>query len=429
MSYDCICVDFNINKNKDAVLEKFSNAKFTPFVDSYFFLLKSYINEIKTSHFWLLTTLQDYTDFDFDFIPEQFQQEQIHVWHNKDQKEGNTFLVPTEQFKKQINSIKHLRDFKDINYHEYEFNVSKWPVVHTTYKDLYTKIKLQKTLYSHYLVNSTSEFSEPSFWEDLKLYVNNNKHTSITVPRMNFQEELYEYDRIYFVDKFAKPPKFDIFFLHNNEPQAKQNYKTLQNHLSSWGKTAIEVNGIAGRDNALKYCAELSTTDYFYVVPAKIEIDSTFKFDYQPSTLKSNRHYIFGCFNKLINYMYGHQAVVMYYQDHVLNTPEKVLDFTLASAHEYVNHRSGCTNFDLNSKVNYRTTFREVTKLLYQQKTKPTVETDYILEQWKNADNQFTRRAYADAETFCSTVDFKYEEIIKTFEWEFVDALFFKSFG
>ena len=85
--------------------------------------------------------------------------------------------------------------------------------------------------------------------------------------------------------------------------------------------------------------------------------------------------------------------------------------------------------FDLNSKVNYRTTFREVTKLLYQQKTKPTVETDYILEQWKNADNQFTRRAYADAETFCSTVDFKYEEIIKTFEWEFVDALFFKSFG
>ena len=127
--------------------------------------------------------------------------------------------------------------------------------------------------------------------------------------------------------------------------------------------------------------------------------------------------------------MYGHQAVVMYYKNYVLSTPKKVLDFTLASAHEYVNHRSGHTNFELDSKVNYRTTFREVTKLLYQQKTKPTVEADYILEQWKNADNQFTKRAYADAETFCSKVNFNYEEILKTFEWEFVDDLFSKSFS
>ena len=32
-------------------------------------------------------------------------------------KEGNVFLIPTKKFKEQMDKIKFLRDFRDINYH------------------------------------------------------------------------------------------------------------------------------------------------------------------------------------------------------------------------------------------------------------------------------------------------------------------------
>jgi len=426
--YDCVCVDFNINGNRKKIEKIFPHAKFTPFVDSYFDILKSYISEIKTSHFWFLTTLDDLSTFDFDFVPEQHQDSQIHLWHNAEQKEGNLFLIPTNEFKKQLPQLKHLRDFADINYHQVEIKSHKWPEYKFEYSNLYQKVKNQKSLYAHYFFESTSK-SEPSLWEDKKLYVNNHEHTCLTIPKLKFQKELYEYERIYFVDKFDKPPKFDIFFLHNNEPQALANLSVLKEHLGHIGREPKVVSGINGRDNALRHCAKNSTSEYFYVVPAKLEIDPEFKFNYTPSTLKSNRHYIFGCYNRLISYMYGHQAVVLYFKEAVLNTPSGVLDFTLHSPHEYVNERSGYTNFFKDSKVNYRTTFREVVKLLYQKHTKPTVEGDFILEQWKSVDNIFTKKACTDAETFCSRHNYSLDKLLETFDWEFVDRLFLESFG
>ena len=58
----------------------FANTRIVPFVDSYFEIIKSVIDEIKTEYFWLLSTKINYDTFDFDFIPEQHEQHQIHTW-------------------------------------------------------------------------------------------------------------------------------------------------------------------------------------------------------------------------------------------------------------------------------------------------------------------------------------------------------------
>ena len=59
-------------------------------------------------------------NFDFDFIPEQHERDQIHVWYTTHpmgglNKEGNVLLIPTAKFKEQMHEIKFLRDYKDIN--------------------------------------------------------------------------------------------------------------------------------------------------------------------------------------------------------------------------------------------------------------------------------------------------------------------------
>ena len=120
MAFDCVIIDFknkDSSKNLSILSNTFPHAKVIPFVASYFDMIKSVLGESKTEYTWMLSSKVDYSDFDFDFIPEQHQTRQLHVWNNKTQKEGDTFLFP-KCFLDQ--SVKFLRDYKDVNYHEYD---------------------------------------------------------------------------------------------------------------------------------------------------------------------------------------------------------------------------------------------------------------------------------------------------------------------
>ena len=93
--FDCVIVDFrNTNSSKEMLLRKFPYATVVPFVESYHKIIKSVLGIITTRRFWLLSTKVDYSNFDFDFLPEQHEQYQIHTWANEQQYEGDTFLIP-----------------------------------------------------------------------------------------------------------------------------------------------------------------------------------------------------------------------------------------------------------------------------------------------------------------------------------------------
>ena len=101
----------------------FANTRVVPFVESYFKVLKNVIDDIKTEYFWFFANFVNLKPVDYlDYIPEQHEKDQIHVWyatHPKTglNKEGNVMLIPTKKFKEQMNNLKFLRDYKDINYH------------------------------------------------------------------------------------------------------------------------------------------------------------------------------------------------------------------------------------------------------------------------------------------------------------------------
>ena len=79
MAFDCVIVDFQKDqKNKEFLFNKFPYALSTPFVGSYFDILKSFVDSVKTDFFWLTSDLVNLQHFDFNFIPDQHQQKQIH---------------------------------------------------------------------------------------------------------------------------------------------------------------------------------------------------------------------------------------------------------------------------------------------------------------------------------------------------------------
>ena len=120
--FDSIQVRFKNTKN---ITSPFVNTRVVPFINSYFEILKTVVEDVKTEYFWFFANFMDIKTIDLDYIPEQHEKNQMHVWYNTHplggtNKEGNVFLIPTHAFKKQIANMKYLRDFQDINYHAHE---------------------------------------------------------------------------------------------------------------------------------------------------------------------------------------------------------------------------------------------------------------------------------------------------------------------
>ena len=432
MSFDCICVDFqNSEENLNIIKQRMPHAKIIPFVQSYMEILRFFVNDARTSHVWMVSTLIDYSTFNFDYIPEQHENQQIHVWHNKEQKEGDTLLIPCAEFLRQAEQLKFLRDFKDINYHSSILNYSSWPVRSFKFNTLIEQIKSQKELYVNYYYGE-SVYYIPSFWEDVKLYCLDEKRLNLLVPRCNIKKELHEYSPKLLLKNKSTPIYFDIVFIHNNEPQHRENYLALLSAVEGKPNRVKVVAGIQGRNKAYKIAAECVETEYFYMVHAKTKTDINFGFNFVPDTLKSTRCYIFDCYNPVIDYTYGHQATILFNKKMVLEHAKKhtgnVLDFPLSQTHDYIKLLSGETTFYLDSKVAYRTSFREVVKLLYAQKTCPTVEGNHILLKWyTESDMQnanYVRDAYTDAVEFVKKYSEDFEKLFQSYEWEFVDSLY-----
>ncbi|NDB57896.1 hypothetical protein EB001_05575 [bacterium] len=440
MAFDCICVDFqNSKENLNTIKQRMPHAKIIPFVQSYMEILKSLVNDARTSHVWMISSLIDYSTFDFDYIPEQHQDQQIHVWHNEEQKEGDTMLIPCAEFLQQAEQLKFLRDFKNINYHSTVLNYSSWPMKSFEFDTLVEQVASQQELYVnyyhyyhyyncyHYDHNPITNYM-PSFWEDIKLYCLDENRLNLLVPRFPIKKELYEYSPKLLLKNKSTPVHFDIVFIHNNESQHEENYQALLSAIKDKPNQIKIVAGVQGRNQAYKTAAKISDTEYFYAVFAKIKTNLNFGFDFVPDTLKSPRHYIFDCYNPVIDYTYGHQAIILYNKKMVLENTGTGLDFTLSQQHDHVKLLSAETNFYCDPLVAYRTAFREVVKLLYAQKICPTVEGNHILLKWYTESNMqnasYVRDAYTDAVDFVNKYSADFEKLFQSYEWEFVDNLY-----
>ena len=429
MAFDAVQVRF---KGTPQVKSPFANTRVVPFVDSYFEVLKSVVDDVKTEYFWLFASFVNMNTGNFlDYIPEQHEKDQVHVWYTTHpmgglNKEGNVFLIPTKKFKEQMHDLKFLRDFKDINYHA-DPDLYQRPITKCYFdlKDPYTAYRSDNQFYK-WLINADLQNTKmpnyyPSFWEDEKLYTWGKTNDVLLAPHRDKLEQFYDIDRsLHFEMEYEVKP-MDIIFISYDEPSAEKRYNTLKEQFprAKWSK------GVQGQTLAYASAALMSETDYFFAVFPKGELAEGFDFSFQPDRLRNPCHYIFDCHIPVIDLRYGWGGVILYNKDLVLKTPKPGLDFTMSQAHHSVPILSAVSNCNETPLLAYRSSFREVIKLLQM---KQTVESKYRLMKWstlgKGDNAEWIHQGAVDGKNYYEKYKDDYAKLLYSYDYEWIREQF-----
>jgi len=431
MAFDSVQVRFRNTPNIDS---PFADTRVVPFIGSYFEILKSVVEDVKTEHFWFFSNLVDIKNFggiDLDFIPEQHEKDQIHVWYTTHpmgglNKEGNVMLIPTAKFKEQMNELAFLRDFKDINYHAHA-TLFQRPIGRTIFalKDPLVAYNNNKVFYTWMvnrdLVDVDLPNFYPSFWEDEKMYTWGETKDIMLVPGNRDIKQFHDIDRSVHFDLSYETKPMDIVFLSYDEPSAEKYWKVLKEKYPR----AKRLQGVKGRTQAYHAAAAMSETDYFFAVFPTIEIDDSFDFSFQPDRMKNSCHYIFHCKNPVNGLEYGHRAVILYNKRLCLSTIHPNLDFTLSQPHTVVPQLCGTSHFNQTPEISWRVAFREVLKLC---EMKPTVESKHRLKKWcelgKGAYALLVQRGALDAVEYYKEVNGDKRALMLSYELEWLKNKF-----
>jgi len=426
--FDSVQVRFKNTSNIDS---PFTDTRVVPFVGSYFETLKSVVNDVQTEYFWFFSNFVNMKDIDMDYIPEQHEREQIHVWYTTHlktglNKEGNVMLIPTKKFKEQMHNLMFLRDYKDINYHAHT-TLYQQPIGKTMFDLADPYERYTEENFYRWFVNSDIQNIElpdfyPSFWEDIKLYSFGETKDIILAPFVQDVKQFYDIPRAVHCDYEYNVQPMDIVFISYDEPSAEQRYNTLKEKFprAKWCK------GITGQTLAYTTAAIMSETGYFFAVFPKIDIVDDFNFDFQPDRLKNPSHYIFDCYNEVIDCTYGHDGVILYNKKLVLETKNPGLDFTLSKPVTVIPILSAVNKLDETPLLAWRTAFREVIKLTLQ---KPTVEGKYRLKKWttlgKGDNAQWVHRGAHDGVKYIEEKNDPY----KSYDFEWIKKYFEERHG
>jgi hypothetical protein len=104
------------DENIQTLAERFPHSKTVRYYDNHLDTIRRCVNRARTPWIWVISSCCDYTNFDFDYRAAPWEDYQIHCWASGDQKFGDTFLIPVEEFLKQ-QDIELLEWYKDINWH------------------------------------------------------------------------------------------------------------------------------------------------------------------------------------------------------------------------------------------------------------------------------------------------------------------------
>jgi hypothetical protein len=254
--------------------------------------------------------------------------------------------------------------------------------------------------------------------------------STVIVPReaKNFlKTQLYDYPYIDKTQRILSDTPLDIVFISNGEINAKvyfdhlaytayeANHKNLIHHVS----------GINGRVAAYQEAARQSTTPWFFAVFAKLEVTVDFDWSWQPDRMQQPKHYIFHAHNPINGLVYGHQAMIAYNKQLVLENTGQGLDFTLDQPHEVVPIVCGTAMYHDSDWMCWRTAFREVLKL---KASLPDVESEHRLNRWltvDTTDGQWSRKGAEDAVEYYDSVGGDFAALKKSYEWSWLASYAF----
>jgi len=404
----------NLQPNESDGVRMFSN---------FFNFIKRCCNKTDAEYFWVTASVCDYSHFDFTWHPDIGEEKFVHAWTTQDNKYGYTFFVPRQEFLNQSQTLQRLEWFEYIKYHS-EVPVNTLPVnTFTLAKGVADAVK-NHTFTHHYEwfvekgVQYDTHNHQPSRWDDVAIESFGYNSNALLVPREAksfILEQVYDYPYIIKKPVEITQPKFDMIVLGYKEPDLEENYKKIKTQFPN----AKLVSGIEGNVNAYKECAKQSETEYFWAIFAKSKINDDFQFDYHPDCLERPHHYIFKCYNPMIDYAYGHMGIILYHKQMVLDAERWGPDFTCSFPVKLVDQISNTANYFHTPFLTYRTAFRECVKLASNciEGSDPQQNND-ILNKWLHSKDEWTRRGSYDAVKHVNDGG----DLMQVFDWEFIES-------
>lgn len=401
------------------------------YFDNYLDTLRRLIKSVPEEHefIWVCSSICDYSGFDFSWHPEQWQASMLHVFPSSGEKFGDTFFVHVPTFRYRAERLK-LLDWYDINYMNIDVPRRPLPVIQHAYD---TQIQaVQEMEFAGPLAIFTVKEMDvemaipavPLWREKTKTIVPLSTGASaIIFPRAalaHLKTQLYDYANIDRRQRHLMADELlDIVFIDNGEPIAELNWRQLPHNIKN---RIHRSSGVNGRVAAYRAAAELSTTPWFFAVFAKLEVDNNFNWAWQPDRLQEPKHYIFHAYNPVNDLTYGHQAIIAYNRQLVLENTAPGLDFTLDQAHEVVPVLSGTANYHYDAWTCWRTAFRETIKLRHSL---PNIENESRLRAWLERDNtkdKWSQRGAEDAVEYYEAVAGDFAKLRKSYDWAWLSS-------
>ena len=388
-------------------------------------------------HVWVCSSICDYTDFDFSWHPEKWQSTMLHVFPSNNQKFGDTFYMHVPTFAERAEK-KQLLEWYSVNY------VSRRPVprrplpviVHDG--DSHVDAVKSQDFVGPLAVFTNHDYvpgnlvTVPLWRQETKTIVPiSSGASSVIVPKTAVpfvKTQLYDYPYIDKTQRILVDPCLDVVFISNGEPNADQHWQDLVYALQrGHSNRAVRVDGVNGRVAAYHAAAQASHTPWFFAVFAKLKVNSNFDWMWQPDRMQQPKHYIFHARNPINGLEYGHQAMIAYNKQLVLENTGYGLDFTLDQPHEVVPILSGTAWYTDSSWMAWRTAFREVLKL---KDSLPDVESEYRLRMWlSNAGEvpnaEWSQWGAEDAVEYYDAVAGDFAELKKSYDWAWLASYAF----
>jgi len=406
----------------------------TRFISDYLGTLRRVLSKISDEYVWVVSSVCDYTAFDFTWHPSEWQLDMLHVFASDEQRFGDTFYIHVPSFLKKTENLALLEWYQTLHFVE-DICVPRKPVpvVAHTY-DTHPQAVWEHEFQDPVVQFSVSSTSGPApalnLWRQAVRAITplSPGATSVLVPRdaKNYlKEQLYDYpivNKTHMDIGYDAP--LDIVYISNGEPDAEEHWQQLQLFTSSYNHIH-RVDSVKGRVAAYQAAANASTTPWFFAVFAKLQVEATFDWRWQPDRLQQPKHYIFHAHNPVNGLVYGHQAVIAYNKQLVLANTGQGLDFTLDNAHEVVPVLSGTAWYGNSDWICWRTAFRECLKL---RDSLPNVENEYRLNVWLTEDTtegQWSITGAKDAVEYYEAVGGDFEELKKSYDWEWLASYAF----
>ena len=399
------------------------------YFDNYRDTLIRIAKSIGTEHefVWICSSICDYTGFDFSWHPEQWQATMLHVFKSNDQKFGDTFFMHVPTFAARAEK-KELLEWYDVNFVDISVPRNAMPVIVHGNDSQVDAVKNTEwagplAVFTNHDYIPGNVFNHVPLWREQTKTITpiSDGAGTVVVPRTAvpyIRTQLYDYPYIDRSQRMLKDPPLDIVFISNGEINAEDNWMMLEDRILKLEPNKLHrVDGINGRVAAYHAAAQTSTTPWFFAVFAKLTIDFKFDWSWQPDRMQQPKHYIFHAHNPINGLVYGHQAMIAYNKQLVLENTGQGLDFTLDQPHEVVPIISGTANYHESDWMCWRTAFREVLKL---RASPPDVENEHRLRTWlgvDRSDGAWSQKGAEDAVEYYDSVGGDPKELQKSYEW------------